>query len=78
MRVEIISPEKRLYCGDAESVTLPGVDGLFSILDNHAPLISILKKGKISYKAPNHDAAVLDIEGGFVEVNNNRVIICVE
>lgn len=79
MKLEIISPEKRLYFGKAELVTLPGVEGSFSILENHAPLISILKKGKIRYKMLDHDAVVnLNINGGFVEVNNNNVIVCVE
>jgi len=78
MELEIISPEKKIYFGEAESVTLPGVEGLFSILDHHAPLISVLKAGKISYKKADHTIVDLDVDGGFVEVNNNRVIICVE
>ena len=46
MKIEIITPEKRLFEGEADLVQLPGIDGLFEILNNHAPMISALGKGK--------------------------------
>ncbi|MBI9036108.1 MAG: F0F1 ATP synthase subunit epsilon, partial [Bacteroidales bacterium] len=47
MTIEIITPEKSIFTGEAELVQLPGIDGSFEILNNHAPLISVLKTGKI-------------------------------
>ena len=50
MVLEILTPEKKLFSGDASSVTLPGIDGQFQLLNNHAPIISALGKGNIKYK----------------------------
>ena len=47
MLLEIISPEKEIFKGEAKSVTVPAVDGSLGILDHHAPLISTLKKGTV-------------------------------
>lgn len=47
MHLEVITPEARVFAGQAEAVQLPGIDGLFQILNNHAPIISALKKGSI-------------------------------
>lgn len=47
MKIEIITPDKRLYNGDTDLVQLPGIDGLFEILNNHAPMIAALGAGKI-------------------------------
>jgi F-type H+-transporting ATPase subunit epsilon len=78
MTVEIYAPHKTLFSGKAISVTLPGSMGKFAILDNHAPLISVLEKGNIRITRPNQEDTSLDIISGFVEVNNNLVKICVE
>jgi len=77
MTLEILTPEKKLYTGEASSVTLPGVDGLFQILNNHAPIISALGKGTLKYKT---DSGVesLAITGGFAECLKNKVIVLVE
>ena len=48
MNLEIITPDKSVYTGEVSLVQLPGIDGSFEVLDNHAPLISVLKKGKIN------------------------------
>lgn len=77
MKLDIISPEKLLYRGDAESVTLPGLQGSFTILENHAPIISGLSKGIIEYHHAGKED-FLEIAGGFVEAKNNVVSICVE
>ena len=47
MILEIVSPEAKLFSGEVTSVTLPGVDGSFQILNNHAPIVSILEKGTV-------------------------------
>jgi F-type H+-transporting ATPase subunit epsilon len=77
MNLEIISPEKVIYSGSAEMVTLPSVTGSFSVLENHAPIISVLKKGKVIYRTQNVDNEI-EIESGFVEVKQNKVSVCVE
>jgi len=77
MKLEIISPEKIIYSGDAEIVTLPGLKGAFSILDRHAPIISGLNKGKLTYRNAQEDISI-QLNGGFVEAKNNIVTVCVE
>ena len=77
MNLEIISPEKVIYAGEAESVTLPGLSGSFTILNRHAPIISALKKGVVSYRINGKEEEVT-INEGFVEVKKNNVSICIE
>jgi F-type H+-transporting ATPase subunit epsilon len=77
MKLEIISPEKVLYIGTAESVTLPGLQSSFTILERHAPIISGLEKGTLQYRNEGKEVAV-NVEGGFVEAKNNAVTVCIE
>ncbi|MDR1562218.1 MAG: ATP synthase F1 subunit epsilon [Dysgonamonadaceae bacterium] len=77
MKIEIISPEKIIYSGEADSVTLPGVMGSFSILNLHAPIISILKKGALTYRVRDNEKT-MEINSGFVETKKNIVTVCVE
>lgn len=77
MTLDILTPEKKLYSGDATLVQLPGIDGLFEILNNHAPLISALSSGTIKVKGAGADKS-FTITGGFVECLNNKVIVCAE
>jgi F-type H+-transporting ATPase subunit epsilon len=78
MKLDIITPEQIYFSGEVSSVTLPGKGGFFTIWDNHAPLISSLKEGKLSYTAGGTVSAELTIGGGFVEINNNAVTVCLE
>jgi len=77
MTLEIISPEKIIYSGNAESVTLPGLSGSFTVLNRHAPIISALDKGIVSYHTGGKDEEV-PTNGGFVEAKNNNVSVCIE
>jgi len=77
MKLEIITPEQIYFSGEVTSVTLPGTIGLFTVWENHAPLISSLTKGKISYKV-DKDVTELIVDGGFAEINNNVVTVCIE
>jgi len=77
MTLDILTPEKKLYSGEASLVQLPGVDGSFEILNNHAPIISALGNGKVKVKSANGDKTFA-ISGGFVECLNNKVIVCAE
>lgn len=77
MILDILTPEKKLYSGEATLVQLPGVDGSFEILNNHAPIISALADGVLKFK--NSDGVKrIHITGGFAECLNNKVIVCVE
>jgi F-type H+-transporting ATPase subunit epsilon len=73
LMLKIVSPEKIEFTGEVESVKVPGTQGSFEILTNHAPIISTLGKGVGEYDG-NH----LEILGGFVEVQQNEVSLCVE
>lgn len=77
MKLEIVSPEKVYFTGEVSLVTLPGESGIFTILENHSPIISSLNKGILSYKTMSANNS-LHINGGFAEVNNNKVIVCIE
>lgn len=77
MTLEIISAHTVLFKGDAESVTLPGKSGRFTVLKNHAPIISALDKGVISYRTPNGEEKTLELNGGLVDVADNVVAVCI-
>ena len=77
MKLEIITPEQIYFSGEVTSVTLPGTSGLFTVWENHAPLISSLKEGKISFLVDKKETE-LNIDGGFAEVSNNVVTVCLE
>ena len=79
MDLEILTPEKKLFSGDVYGVQLPGVLGSFEVLERHAPLVSALKAGRLKVlKDKNNHLAFFNIQGGFVEVINNKVTILVE
>ncbi|MES5133076.1 ATP synthase F1 subunit epsilon [Hoylesella timonensis] len=77
-RLKIISPEKRIFDGEVNRVTVPGTLGEFEILVNHAPIISSLESGKVSYEIATGELTQLEIESGFVEVQKNVISLCVE
>lgn len=77
MTLEIISPSEILFKGEAQAVTLPGSLGSFTVLKNHALLISVLKKGSVIYRTPQGEEVSVDIKGGLVDVDNNVVSVCV-
>ncbi len=77
LTLKIISPEKVVFHGAVESVTVPGTLGSFQILNDHAPIISSLEKGAVEY-ATSEGKMHLEIVGGFVEVKKNEVCVCVE
>ncbi|MBK7102084.1 MAG: ATP synthase F1 subunit epsilon [Flavobacteriales bacterium] len=77
MKVEIITPDKSLFKGEATSVTVPGVDGSMGFLNNHAPLITVLKAGDVKVRS-NTGTEVFPVKGGVVEVSNNAVIVLAE
>ncbi|MBL7812811.1 MAG: F0F1 ATP synthase subunit epsilon [Bacteroidetes bacterium] len=76
MQVEILTPDKSLYAGDADVITLPGINGSFQILDNHAPMIANLAKGQVSIKSGSQEES-FSVAGGLVEVLKNKVVVLV-
>jgi F-type H+-transporting ATPase subunit epsilon len=77
LHLTIVSPEKELFNGEVESVTLPGTMGSFSILPQHAPIVSSLGAGTLVYVTGGEEHA-LDIQSGFVEMSNGKVAVCIE
>ena len=77
IELEIVSPEKRLFTGMVERVNLPGAKAPFTVLYNHAPLVSILCAGNIKWKV-GKDEQLMAVKGGFVEVKDNQVSALVE
>lgn len=77
MYLEIYTPDKQVFEGEVLSASFPGTDGSFQILNNHAPLVSTLGKGRLVYKNKKKEF-VVTIDGGVVEVLNNRVIVLAE
>ncbi len=83
MTLEILTPERKLYSGDVFGVQMPGISGSFEVLDKHAPLVSALKAGRIKVLKEKiggsaQNQVFFDIQGGFVEVLNNKVTVLVE
>ena len=78
MTLEIITPGKELFKGEVSLVQLPGLDGLFEVLNNHAPLIAALKAGKVKVADSQNQEQFFEINGGIVEVLSNKVLVLAE
>ncbi len=78
MQLEILTPEHKVYSGPVYGIQLPGVNGSFEILDNHAAMIAALGKGKMKVLVDKHNTEVYEIAGGFVEVLNNKASVLIE
>lgn len=75
MILEIISPDKKIYSGEVSAVKLPGADGSFGVLNDHAPLIASLKKGTVKVTENNNSILNFEINGGVVEILQNKMIV---
>lgn len=93
MKLEIITPESNVFSGEAKAVSLPGLDGIFQVLNNHSPVISALKKGSLVVELDQplteeqkNDFIALEspekisiaINGGVAELNQNKLIVLAE
>jgi len=78
MKLEIITPDKKLFEGNAKSAVFPGSDGSFGVLDGHAPLIATLKSGKVEVVTDNNTKQEFEVKGGVVEVLRNKVVVLAE
>jgi F-type H+-transporting ATPase subunit epsilon len=70
----LATPEKLVYSGEADSLVIPGLDGYFGVLPNHASMVSVLDIGELKIRNDNQEYYYA-IEGGFCEISNNKVII---
>lgn len=77
MTLQILTPDKLIYDGTVTAVTVPGVDGSFQILKDHAPIISTLADGNVIIKINNQEE-IIGIKGGVVEVLDNKIIVLAE
>lgn len=77
MYLDIITPDKKVFSGEVASVTVPGIDGQFQVLNNHAAIISSLGNGPIKVNTGTGETSYMT-EGGVVEVLKNKVIVLVE
>ncbi len=88
MYLEIVSPEATLFSGEVNSVTVPGVEGEFQMLNNHAPTVSLLQEGLVKFDgnaavkeahaskfSKEGDKTILSITSGTVEMKDNKVIV---
>ena len=78
LHLRILSPEGTRFEGEVKHVVLPGEAGLFGIYPLHAPLISSLAAGTVRYEPAEGGEETFPVAGGFVEVENNRVTVCIE
>ncbi|WP_250630167.1 ATP synthase F1 subunit epsilon [Rhodoflexus caldus] len=78
MQVEIITPDRKVFEGAATGVQVPGTGGSFEVLENHAPIISALEKGKVRVRTQNGSYQYFEIDGGVIEVLQNNVIVLAE
>ena len=74
LRVDILTPEKSLFQGEANAVQFPGTEGLFQVLTDHAPIMASLAQGSIVIDGAS-GRTIVDIQGGVVEVSNNVVSV---
>ncbi|MCM1319730.1 MAG: F0F1 ATP synthase subunit epsilon [Muribaculaceae bacterium] len=77
MRLDIISADQILFQGQVTQVTLPGELGSFTVLKNHASLISVLVPGKIIYKDEQGEEHAKEVKGGIADIDNNVVSVCI-
>ena len=78
MFLELVTPDKKLFEGEVQSVRLPGVEGTFEVLNNHAPIVSVLDKGDLRVRTTDKKVTIYKIDGGVVEMLNNKLVVLIE
>ncbi len=78
MQLDILTPEHKVYSGKVYGIILPGTEGSFEILENHAPVIASLGKGKMKVLKDKTSSETYEISGGFVEMLNNKASVLIE
>jgi F-type H+-transporting ATPase subunit epsilon len=75
MKIEIITPDKKIYDGEIKSVRVPGKKGSFQVLKDHAPIISTLDSGPVRMVDQENNEIIYNISGGVIEVKANKIIL---
>lgn len=75
MKIEIITPDKKIFEGEINSVRVPGKKGSFQVLKDHAPIVSTLEAGHVIMVDQNGIEKVYEIDGGVIEVKANKIIL---
>lgn len=78
MELRVVAPEGDVFKGQVSRVSLPGSKAPFVVLPGHAPIISSLEEGVVKYTSADGSEGVIEISGGFVEVRDNNIIICID
>jgi len=78
MKIEILTPDKKVYEGDIKSIRVPGRKGSFQVLKDHAPIISTLDNGTVVMVDQNNNEKRYQIDGGVIEVKMNKIILLAE
>lgn len=78
MKIEIVTPDSTIYEGEVSLAQFPGLDGSFEVMNNHAPMIAALKKGKIKVIEATKNTLFFDVNGGVVEILKNKIQVLAE
>ena len=78
MNITVLTPDEAIFQGEATSVTVPGTDGQFQVLNNHAPIVSSLDEGKVKIVKTEGGDMIFTIQKGFIEVLNNEISLLVQ
>ncbi|MBE0639863.1 MAG: ATP synthase F1 subunit epsilon [Bacteroidales bacterium] len=75
LNIRVITKNKTIYADKVKMAQFPGIDGLFGVLNNHAPMVYVLKKGSIKVTKSDDKEQFIEIDGGLVEVFNNEIVV---
>jgi F-type H+-transporting ATPase subunit epsilon len=78
MKIEIITPDRKVFDGDIKSIRVPGKKGSFQVLKDHAPIISTLETGPVIMVDQGGNEISYEIKGGVIEVKMNKIILLAE
>ena len=78
MKFELVSPERLVISAEVQQVTVPGTEGLFTVMPNHAPVLSTLRPGVVEVVTVEGSSERIFVRGGFAEVNNAGLTVLAE
>jgi F-type H+-transporting ATPase subunit epsilon len=78
MQLEIVTPDKKIFEGEVTEASFPGASGAFQVLNSHAPIVSALAKGTVSFTTIEGGKVSMLVDGGVVEVKNNVIVVLAE
>ena len=78
MNLDIITPDKKVFSGDIKLIKVPGLNGSFEVMENHAPIVSTLSAGEVKVITPDGNETFYNVSGGIIEVLKNNVSVLIE